>query len=71
MLPFKKVLSSSQILYMDQHTYQIPTNYNRNIPPGEYISRVCHFVCLNLESFNFKRLMDGLDKFSKPSTSSS
>ncbi|XP_059057061.1 glycine receptor subunit alpha-4-like [Achroia grisella] len=26
---------ASQILYMDQHSYQIPTNYNRNIPPGK------------------------------------
>ncbi|XP_028036799.1 gamma-aminobutyric acid receptor subunit delta-like isoform X2 [Bombyx mandarina] len=26
---------ASQILYMDQHSYQVPTDYNRNIPPGK------------------------------------
>lgn len=26
---------ASQILYMDQQAYQIPTNYNRNLPPGK------------------------------------
>ncbi|XP_030027201.1 gamma-aminobutyric acid receptor subunit delta isoform X3 [Manduca sexta] len=34
--PNKELLEcASQILYMDQHSYQIPTNYNRNIPPGK------------------------------------
>ncbi|XP_026329629.1 gamma-aminobutyric acid receptor subunit delta-like isoform X2 [Hyposmocoma kahamanoa] len=34
--PNKELLEcASQILYMDQHTYQIPTNYSRNIPPGK------------------------------------
>ncbi|XP_028170781.1 gamma-aminobutyric acid receptor subunit delta-like isoform X2 [Ostrinia nubilalis] len=34
--PNKELLEcASQILYMDQHIYQIPTNYNRNIPPGK------------------------------------
>ncbi|KAM3963051.1 glycine receptor subunit alpha-4 [Aphomia sociella] len=34
--PNKELLEcASQILYMDQHAYQIPTNYNRNIPPGK------------------------------------
>ncbi|XP_047512485.1 gamma-aminobutyric acid receptor subunit delta-like isoform X2 [Pieris napi] len=26
---------ASQILYMDQYAYQLPTNYSRNIPPGK------------------------------------
>ncbi|XP_049867488.1 gamma-aminobutyric acid receptor subunit delta-like isoform X2 [Pectinophora gossypiella] len=34
--PNKELLEcASQILYMDQHTYQIPTNYSRNIPPAK------------------------------------
>ncbi|XP_037973837.2 gamma-aminobutyric acid receptor subunit delta isoform X3 [Plutella xylostella] len=34
--PNKELLEcASQILYMDQQSYQIPTNYNRNIPPAK------------------------------------
>ncbi|CAH0406403.1 unnamed protein product [Chilo suppressalis] len=34
--PHKELLEcASQILYMDQHMYQIPTDYNRNTPPGK------------------------------------
>ncbi|XP_050345610.1 glycine receptor subunit alpha-4-like isoform X2 [Nymphalis io] len=34
--PNKELLEcASQILYIDQHAYQLPTNYSRNIPPGK------------------------------------
>ncbi|CAG9585267.1 unnamed protein product [Danaus chrysippus] len=34
--PNKELLEcASQILYMDQYAYQLPTNYSRNIPPGK------------------------------------
>ncbi|XP_045542897.1 glycine receptor subunit alpha-4 isoform X3 [Papilio machaon] len=34
--PNKELLEcASQILYMNQHAYKIPENYNRNIPPGK------------------------------------
>ncbi|XP_041976829.1 gamma-aminobutyric acid receptor subunit delta-like isoform X3 [Aricia agestis] len=34
--PNKELLDcASQILYMDQHAYELPKNYRRNIPPGK------------------------------------
>ncbi|XP_045445420.1 glycine receptor subunit alpha-4-like [Melitaea cinxia] len=34
--PNKELLEcASQILYIDQYAYQLPTNYSRNIPPGK------------------------------------